>query len=829
MKNITYLFIISISFVFSMISSCTNYDPWLKFGFTPQKADSWIELKFTAPEAAHWDEQGFTPAESLKWKAKGFSAQESGDFQQRGFELRGAGLWKTEGFSASEAQQWGKNGYTAQQAKSWKRAGFDARTSKQWEEKGYDYKSAQAWKLAGFNLDKANHWKSQGYSLKEAKNYIEWQRENFSIKEADEWMVVEPDVHKAKQWREFGLSTTQVNKAKKHGLTVSEYAQWQAMGFGLEKLLEVKQKGLSVSEVKKWTQAGLSIEQVIRAKASGFKLGKASAWKKEGYSIEQAIDAKSQGLTLESIQKGHRLTKLVISKGVGATEKEAVVDAGRSAVEKTVGFYIKSETIVQNNKLIKDEVLTYSSGFVEGFEMLNSQKDEDGLFQVTASVRVAFKRLQTKLGNLNLKMKDVGSVSFKAVEYDKFSASRQFRKIFSKIVIDPLKKSDVYEINLLSFQPYSQNISIIKSKTKWLNNDKERASIGNLMPYIISFEIKLLPIYLNSLLEFFEASSEENITTLPYTPGNHNLITCGKIKNECLDLKKGMDYWLRNNSENCVNDPRMCGDHKKMLAAPICKVGGREFKGVWILMGETNSYKRMAPFGSHVWPLPPAIRPETLTDVSYWGKIKQTNVRWSNPSGDVGESEIESTYLEAGRGGGGAWIRPRYYRNKKSFRFSEINGSILFSLLKREINHYNHLKLKLDLVSNKIEKVWKEGEGTVEENEIIKSRTFGWQMEAASWRGGKNDTLSTTMILPSLNHQNTTLLGNFDPGGNGFTFMNGFNPGKNPDSSGCLGNSVAYMFYENKWQLSIIMWLDEHDIEKLSEIKIRPILKNVEM
>ena len=96
-------------------------------------------------------------------------------------------------------------------------------------------------------------------------------------------------------------------------------------------------------------------------------------------------------------------------------------------------------------------------------------------------------------------------------------------------------------------------------------------------------------------------------------------------------------------------------------------------------------------------------------------------------------------------------------------------------------------------------------------------------MTLVSWRfeEGKSDTLSATRPKPSLPHEKGRLLGRFRDllHTTGFNFKNGFL------TTRCVGDGVQAVFFENNWQYSIILWLDETDVESLSEIKIRPWIK----
>ncbi len=58
----------------------------------------------------------------------------------------------------------------------------------------------------------------------------------------------------------------------------------------------------------------------------------------------------------------------VVAEGVGLTVDDARKDAFRSAVRQVVGAMIDAETLVKNDQIVADEVLTFSAGMVKGFK-----------------------------------------------------------------------------------------------------------------------------------------------------------------------------------------------------------------------------------------------------------------------------------------------------------------------------------------------------------------------------------------------------------------------------------------------------------------------------
>ena len=66
---------------------------------------------------------------------------------------------------------------------------------------------------------------------------------------------------------------------------------------------------------------------------------------------------------------------------MGATKEEALKDALRAAVRQVVGEVVDGETIVKNEELVKDQILTYSDGFVPEHKV-TSERHENGLLHV---------------------------------------------------------------------------------------------------------------------------------------------------------------------------------------------------------------------------------------------------------------------------------------------------------------------------------------------------------------------------------------------------------------------------------------------------------------
>ena len=83
---------------------------------------------------------------------------------------------------------------------------------------------------------------------------------------------------------------------------------------------------------------------------------------------------------------GTAFAEVVVVTGSGATRDAAINDAKRNAVEKVVGSYISSTTVVRSPYVLKDEIYSKAYGFVKNIQIL---KESSGVvYEVQAKVDV---------------------------------------------------------------------------------------------------------------------------------------------------------------------------------------------------------------------------------------------------------------------------------------------------------------------------------------------------------------------------------------------------------------------------------------------------------
>jgi hypothetical protein len=106
--------------------------------------------------------------------------------------------------------------------------------------------------------------------------------------------------------------------------------------------------------------------------------------------------------------------RTVVAEGVGQTVEDARKDAVRNAVRQAVGALIDAETLVQNDQVIKDEVLTYSNALVKTYKEVDKPKRDGDLYRVTIVAAVENLGLEKKVARAKESFQKVDSAGLYA-------------------------------------------------------------------------------------------------------------------------------------------------------------------------------------------------------------------------------------------------------------------------------------------------------------------------------------------------------------------------------------------------------------------------------
>ncbi len=147
------------------------------------------------------------------------------------------------------------------------------------------------------------------------------------------------------------------------------------------------------------------------------------------------------GMTTTSHADERGQIEVIIAEGVGTDVEGARKDAYRNAVRQAVGAYVDAETVVANDELITDNIVTLSPAFVEKAEPIaGSEKKEDGLVRLRVQAHVRITKLLDELAAGKIKTrpvtKKIDTTSLLAELATKSDQHEAKRDILAKVLAD---------------------------------------------------------------------------------------------------------------------------------------------------------------------------------------------------------------------------------------------------------------------------------------------------------------------------------------------------------------------------------------------------------
>ena len=157
--------------------------------------------------------------------------------------------------------------------------------------------------------------------------------------------------------------------------------------------------------------------------------------------------------------------------GVGNTYEEAKNNAFREAIEYQVGVVIASERESYNDKLIKNEILAYSSAFVDEYKII-SQQNTGNKVQVVIDVKLSLLRLSDRILSKGKDSKNLDGAKHDT-QYKSFLENKQNGdRILASILNDyPKRAYDIKQDNYVVKLDAYRNITLtIPYELSWNTN-----------------------------------------------------------------------------------------------------------------------------------------------------------------------------------------------------------------------------------------------------------------------------------------------------------------------------------------------------------------------
>ena len=146
---------------------------------------------------------------------------------------------------------------------------------------------------------------------------------------------------------------------------------------------------------------------------------------------------------------------VLVTVGEGPTVEKATLVALRNAIEQTYGAFVSSNTAILNDELVKDEIITVSSGNIRSYEYLAKHEKAQGVMEVTVRSIVSYAKLRTfvknKGGSSEMSMGTIAE-NWKIEEFYKRQESIVLKNMINQIM-HICYSTPIYDIDLISHEP----------------------------------------------------------------------------------------------------------------------------------------------------------------------------------------------------------------------------------------------------------------------------------------------------------------------------------------------------------------------------------------
>lgn len=187
-------------------------------------------------------------------------------------------------------------------------------------------------------------------------------------------------------------------------------------------------------------------------------------------------DGPSKGAVRTSAT-GRADTIRVKGKGEGETKAEALKDAYRDAIERAVGMYVDSEQLVDNDRLIRDQILTHSNAYIDKYEEVNLL-NRNGLLKIEIVAWVRKQELTQRLREVMPTMT--------------VNVSKINQNLYAQIVTEDKRDMDaeaLLKAEFDNFNPLTQLVKVTIVNEKPEVSQSKESDDEKILSYKLKFQI----------------------------------------------------------------------------------------------------------------------------------------------------------------------------------------------------------------------------------------------------------------------------------------------------------------------------------------------------
>lgn len=236
-----------------------------------------------------------------------------------------------------------------------------------------------------------------------------------------------------------------------------------------------------------YSQSLLEIVKTVKEARESFKKAKSERNNVTQKSLNNGVSEKSESESSES----QNIVTLIVSAD-GSTKDEATKIALRSAIEQTYGTFVSNNTTILNDELVKDEIVTVSSGNIVGYKEISCEQMPGGSFFVTLQATVSISKL------ISYAQSKGAETEFAGATFGMNMKMKELNKKNEEIALKNLAKQ------IIALYPSSFSYNINVSEPKIIDSNNRNISFGD---YSVKLPEDLSSIGLSGTYEDYYISS----------------------------------------------------------------------------------------------------------------------------------------------------------------------------------------------------------------------------------------------------------------------------------------------------------------------------------
>jgi hypothetical protein len=156
--------------------------------------------------------------------------------------------------------------------------------------------------------------------------------------------------------------------------------------------------------------------------------------------------------------QGNDKVVTLVTSGSGSTKEEATRNALRNAIEQTFGTFVSSNTEVLNDELIKDEIISVTSGNIEKYSLISSDNTIEGKTTVIVKAIVSIGKLVQYAQSKGTSVELAGATFAMNMKIRKMETNNEYQALLMlRKQMCQIAKKGIYDYNVTTEEPSLKN------------------------------------------------------------------------------------------------------------------------------------------------------------------------------------------------------------------------------------------------------------------------------------------------------------------------------------------------------------------------------------